>query len=186
MHTFVVVTGLPGSGKTTLAAALAEKLGLEHLDKDRFLEAHFVSGAEVTSECRNKLSREADRNFRARALSLNSAVLSSWWRHPRAVKESGTPVNWLLSSEVRVLEVFCQCPVEVAARRFKARKRHAGHLDVLRSQEQLLEQLAEAESLGPLFLGYTLVCNTELPLQPASVSKLAHQIRAFEGAPSEA
>jgi adenylate kinase family enzyme len=41
MPTYVIVTGLPASGKTTLAIALSSELGFEHLDKDAFLEALF-------------------------------------------------------------------------------------------------------------------------------------------------
>jgi predicted kinase len=38
MTTLVVVSGLPASGQTTLARALAAALGMVHLDKDAFLE----------------------------------------------------------------------------------------------------------------------------------------------------
>ena len=39
--TFVVVSGLPASGKTTLAKSLALALGLRLLDKDDILESLF-------------------------------------------------------------------------------------------------------------------------------------------------
>jgi len=186
MHTFVVVSGLPGSGKTTLAAALAKHLQVEHLDKDRFLEAHFIEGAEITPERRNELSRRADTELKTQALLLQSAVLSSWWRHPKAVRESGTPVQWLKEDGIKFVEVFCKCPAAVAARRFESRQRHAGHLDTQRTREQLLEQLVEAETLGPLFPETALVCSTVAPISLFAVTALASQLKVLAGAASEA
>jgi predicted kinase len=186
MHTFVVVSGLPGSGKTTLASALAESLRFQHLDKDHFLEAHFLSETRITLQRRGELSRQADDELKTEALLLQSAVLSSWWRHPNEVRDSGTPLQWLLEDGNKVIEVFCQCSAELAARRFAARQRHAGHLDALRSQEELLQQLIEAEKLGPLFPKIALVCNTSTSVQPASISALANKVKVLVGAASEA
>jgi shikimate kinase len=36
MRLFVVISGLPGSGKTTLGLRLASALGLQLIDKDEF------------------------------------------------------------------------------------------------------------------------------------------------------
>jgi shikimate kinase len=43
MNRYVVVSGFPTSGKSTLARALSQALSLALLDKDYFLEAHFDS-----------------------------------------------------------------------------------------------------------------------------------------------
>ena len=186
MHTFVVVSGLPGSGKTTLAAALAKSLRIEHLDKDRLLETYFLGETKITRERRNELSRRADDELKAQALSHQSVVLSSWWRHPKSSRESGTPVNWLQEQGIQVVEVFCECPSSVAVRRFESRQRHPGHLDEQRSRDNLFEQLVEAELLGPLFPEGALICNTATPTPPSSVAALANQIKALSGTASEA
>jgi predicted kinase len=90
MSTFVVVSGLPASGKTTLAAALAEEIAAPHLDKDVFLEALFDREGASDSESRQKLSRRADEEFQSQALKQPLAVLSSWWRHPGGHPNSPT------------------------------------------------------------------------------------------------
>ena len=66
---FVVMSGLPGSGKTTLGRQLGAALGLDVLDKDDFLEAHFADYAEIDSTLRSTLSRLADAELQERALS---------------------------------------------------------------------------------------------------------------------
>ena len=186
MQTFVVVSGLPGSGKTALAAALSDCLKLDHLDKDRFLEAYFSEQDEITPDRRNELSRRADDELKSQVLLLTSAVLSSWWRHPKAARDSGTPIHWLNADGIRVLEVFCECPAEVAANRFESRQRHPGHLDAQRSRKELLAQLVEAEALGPLFPEKALVFNTADPLSASAISALAYQVRALTNTTNEA
>ena len=66
---FVVVSGLPASGKTTLARPLAAALDLPLIDKDEILERG--------------------------ATSSQGAVLASFWRLPGMPEESGTPTAWI-------------------------------------------------------------------------------------------
>jgi shikimate kinase len=77
---FVVMSGLPGSGKTTLGHQLGATLGLGVLDKDDFLEAHFAEHGQVDSDLRWHLSRLADAELRESAATLSSAVLISFWQ----------------------------------------------------------------------------------------------------------
>jgi hypothetical protein len=57
---FVVITGLPASGKSTLAQPLAEALGVECLSKDRIKEALFDGLGYGGWERSKTLSRAAD------------------------------------------------------------------------------------------------------------------------------
>lgn len=145
----VVITGLPGSGKSTLGALLAPEMALPLLDKDRFLEALLAAFPTAT---RTELSRKADELFQARALELQRAILVSWWKHPLSTLPSGTPVGWLSQLPGGIVEVRCDCAPQLAADRYRARALHRKHADNDRAEMALLDQFPQQESLGALGL----------------------------------
>lgn len=153
MNRFLIVTGLPASGKSTIGRSIAAKLSLPFLDKDDLLESLFPTSGPYDSAQRHRLSRTADDMFRAQAMSSTGAVLASWWKHPRSPVDSGTPSDWLASLAGQIIEIHCRCDPVIAADRFLARQRHAGHLDALRSRDDLLAQFREQAVLGPLGVG---------------------------------
>jgi predicted kinase len=167
---FVVMSGLPGSGKTTLGHQLGAKLGLDVLDKDDFLEAHFANYHEIDSTLRSTLSRLADAELQERALSVSSAVLVSFWRREQVSSTAGTPTDWLTSLP-NVVEVFCECSPPVAAARFRSRVRHDGHRDADRTN--LVAQFEALASEGPLEIGRLVVANTQTDID---VAELARQV----------
>jgi hypothetical protein len=147
---FIVVSGLPGSGKSTLARQLAVRLDLPLLDKDTILESLFeLKGV----ECRRELSRESDVILQAEAMASGGAVLVSHWRLPGMPMNSGTPTDWLSKLPDRIVNVHCECPVELSAERFYRRKRHAGHGDHERSRAEILASIREVDGLGRLNIG---------------------------------
>ena len=92
MTRFVVVSGLPASGKTTLGRALAAAWALPFIDKDEILEALFeregtggrgstggTSGIGGTRDApwRQRLSQAADAAFARQAQASGGAVLAS-------------------------------------------------------------------------------------------------------------
>lgn len=165
MQAFVVVSGLPASGKTTLAAALATKLHLPLFDKDSFLEELFRSEGTGNSEWRRSLSRRADMLFQEAASAEHAAVLASWWRHPESKADTGTPTDWLGPASHTLVEVHCVCRASVAAARLLARTRHPGHLDSQWASDNLLAQLEQQQSLGPLFPARAITVDTERPVE---------------------
>ena len=179
MKTTIIVSGIPASGKTTLAIAMALELGFEHLDKDVFLEGHFNDLCEFPSARRNELSRAADLEFKTLAMTKDRVVLSSWWRHPQSALASGTSFDRLIEPDDCVVELHCQCASSLAVERFLARQRHPGHLDALRRAPVLLKQFSEAAALGPLLRGRAIFCGTSKPLTPADVCALAAQVHQF-------
>jgi len=178
MRRFVIVSGLPASGKSTVGHDIANGLGLPLLDKDVVLESLFERIPPTDANGRNELSRLADELFRAQALVAAGGVLVSWWRHPRSAAESGTPTQWLASLPGALLEVHCLCAPLVAAKRFVARTRHPRHVDGRRSCTQLLVQFNEHAVFGPLGLGSVIEISTD---ETVNKSALLRQVNhAFE------
>ena len=157
---FVVVSGLPGSGKTTLARRLAPALGLSLLDKDDILEGLFEAFGIGDADWRQRLSRASDDIFERLARSSNGAVLTSFWRNPKISGESGTPTDWLASVSQRIVEVYCVCDPEVAAARYVNRVRHPGHLDSAKRSEDVLCNFRILANAGALGLGRLLEVDT--------------------------
>lgn len=148
----VVVSGLAASGKTTVGQALSERLHLPLVDKDEILEALFDTIGCDDREQRYRLSRASDEVLYKLAKSAGTAVLVNWWDHESSLKR-------LRAISPSFVEVFCECPVELAAARFVARERHPGHLDRLRTSEEHEEglHLMRESFRGPLRLSEHLV-----------------------------
>ncbi len=167
---FVVVSGLPASGKSTLGRQLGPVLGLPVLDKDDLLVPLFTEDDDVDQSRRTRLSREADVLFQGAAQrALGGAVLVSFWRRPELSTTSGTPTEWLRSLGPS-LEVFCECPPAVAASRFLSRRRHPGHGDAERREADLIEQFEALVRLGPLGIGRTITVDTTRPVEVDAIA----------------
>lgn len=169
MRYFIVVSGLPGSGKTTLGRSLARALDLPLLDKDEILEGLFDSLGGGDAEWRSRLSRAADEVLRRLALQSGGAVLVSFWKHPQSASASGTPTSWLNALPGPVVEVHCACKPETAAQRFLARQRHGGHLDHLKRADEVLESFTQMEVLGHLGIGEVIRVDTSVAVDVETV-----------------
>ncbi|WP_165821253.1 AAA family ATPase [Nocardioides gansuensis] len=158
----IVVSGLAASGKTTVSKVLSLGLCMPLIDKDEILEALFDSLGCEDREQRYRLSRASDEVLHRIAASANTAVVVNWWNHDSA------PARLREISDSQV-EVFCECPVELAAARFASRERHSGHLDHLRTPEEHDDGIRRMrESFrGPLRLSEHLVTvDTRDPVDP--------------------
>ena len=75
---FIVLSGLPASGKSTLGRAIASALQIPMFDKDEILEALFAGSGVGNPEWRSKLSRSADEELCEQASKSKSAIITSW------------------------------------------------------------------------------------------------------------
>ncbi len=108
-RTYVVVSGPPASGKSTLAPVLAECLGLPLLAKDTIKDGLMDRLAVPDLEASRALGRAAVAVMLAVAAdSPAGAVLESNFHRSKAAAD-------LASLPGHVIEVFCRCDREVAA-----------------------------------------------------------------------
>ncbi|WP_370290516.1 AAA family ATPase [Nocardioides sp.] len=143
-HRLIVVSGLPASGKSTVGAALADRLGVALIDKDDILESLFDALGCEDDVQRRRLSRAADEVLVRVAARAGSAILVNWWDVDviDRIRAIGSPM----------VEVRCSCPPEVAAARFARRWRHSGHLDT-REGTQARADRAALFDMPPLDFG---------------------------------
>ena len=124
-HGLIVVAGVPGSGKTTLARALAEELGMPLICKDTIKEALFDALGTGNLDWSQSLGRASHKIMYALAGDAGSAVLDShFWRGVAEpdIEAVGRPL----------FQVYCRCPLPIAVHRYRQRvtsaDRHPGHL----------------------------------------------------------
>jgi hypothetical protein len=172
---FALVSGLPASGKSTLARRLAPALNLPLIDKDEILERLFESKGAGDAAWRRMLSRESDALLQREAASTDGAVLVSFWRLPGMPSDSGTPTNWIRELSDQVVNVHCVCEPDVAAERFLRRTRHPGHLDRAASATGVLAGFRELVRLGNIGVGERIDVDTSLDVE---LDAVVREVRA--------
>jgi len=173
---FLLVSGIPGSGKTTLAHRLGAALDMPVFDKDDILERLFETKGTGDAAWRRALSRESDEILVSEAEASSGAVLVSFWRLPGMAPHSGTPMGWLDSLDGRVANVHCVCDPAVAARRFLQRKRHPGHLDGEQSYLKVVASFRKLARLAPPEIRTRVCVDTS---QELNITNLVREVRLF-------
>jgi predicted kinase len=174
----VLVNGLPGAGKTTLAGDLARQLGLPLVSKDVIKETHAdVLGSERDGWPQRRWNTAigaaaSETMWALLADAPAGAVLESCW--PTDVR--GFVVQGLRrAGDPAVVEIWCDVPLATARRRFEARHpRHPIHGVLLTDDEW--ERWRRTGQ--PLQVGPTLHVDTT---QPVDAHAIAAWIRSVAG-----
>lgn len=160
----MMVNGLPGSGKTSLATSLAGALSAPLVSKDAIKEAvaDVVNGAAPSAL--GAAAMEMAWSLTASFPGL--VVLESWWFKPRDI--SFVEVGITRCGQPAVVEVWCDVPSDVARHRVATRQRHSIHNDMLRLADSWARWTREAE---PLAIGRVLPVPTDRPVDIAGLAR---------------
>lgn len=117
--TLIVVSGAPGTGKSTIAAALGAGLRFPVLSLDPIKEALADVLGLGGEDWSNQVGDAAAEVVFRLAAAFPDAVAEGWWRGPRRDRAVGEFAG--------ATEVFCHCDPRLASDRAKARIGHGRH-----------------------------------------------------------
>jgi len=162
MTPLVVVTGLPGSGKTSLATALADRLGCALVSLDEIKE-ELAREAEDTP--REWLRYDAEAELGHRLEIFGGEAVVDIWIAPR--RDTERIRDLLKRWWEQTVEVRCQVPAVVAVERYAGRPRPWPHLP---PDDEALARIREAAE-HPEALGAprTIVVDTTRPVEIGDV-----------------
>ena len=149
----ILVSGPPGSGKTTLARPLAEALGFALLTKDDIKETLYTAmhGAPGDAAFSRQIGSAAMEVLWALGPHCPAVVLEANFRTKSDYERE--KVAGLLAGGARIVELYCRLPREEASRRFAERAREVRHHPAHALAEMAPERIAEFEEpfgMGPV------------------------------------
>jgi predicted kinase len=163
----ILVNGIPGSGKTTLADQLAHDLDAPFLSKDRVKEGIADAiGHPAVEPALGFVAMETI--WRIAASVPGRVVIESWWFRPRDLEHARTGLA--SAAAEATVEIWCDAPLALAQERYRARTRHQLHRD---RRDMTGEWAAWAAHGAPLALGPVIRVDTTATVD---VAALGHQV----------
>lgn len=128
----VAVTGMPSSGKTTVAEGLARRLRLPLIAKDEIKESLFESLGAGDAEASARLGVAAYALIFALARAMLhagvSAIVEANFFPEQTADFASLPAH-------RFVQIHCHAPLAVLTERYASRSRHPGHHDATKIDE---------------------------------------------------
>lgn len=159
----ILINGLSGSGKTTLAGPLAVELGCAMLSKDQIKEA--LADA-VGLDFPNLGAIAMETVWSMAASCEGTLIIDSWWYRPRDLSHAKRGLASL--SYTSAVEIWCDCPGDLARERILTRPRHPVHPDALRLETVWEHWVATA---GPLALTPVIRVDTSRPVDIPALAR---------------
>ncbi|GAB3599461.1 AAA family ATPase [Microbacterium tumbae] len=122
----IVLNGMAGAGKTTLARPLGAELGVPLVSKDAIKEA-LGDAVDARLPTRAVGALAADALWRIAGMLSGTVLVESVWLAGR--DEEWFRRGWESAGSPAGVEVWCEAPLEVMRERFLTRPRHAVHDD---------------------------------------------------------
>ena len=166
----MVVTGVPGSGKSTLGRALAQSLELPFLALDAIKEQLYESSDGTLVGLDLRLTAESE--LINRLMSSKAPAVVDIWIQPG--RDTARVSRLLTSSTSRIVEVLCRVPADVAVDRYRRRIRSGPHEP---ADAETLQRIRDAAaSLHPLGVGPCVEVDTSAPVLMAPLLALLPKV----------
>ena len=158
----IMINGLPGTGKTTVGAAMARSMPAPFLSKDVLKEQ---LAEEHTGMPSSRLGAVASELMWSHASDHAGVVIvESFWYAERDAQFAADGL--LRSGADRAVEVWCTAPVDVVRERYRGRSRSALHRD---SERLATDWEGWAQNAEPLNLTPVITLSTAASVDTAAV-----------------